>query len=144
MILLDANVLLYAYDDAAPQHSRVRSWLEERLTGSEDVAIPWLTLWAFVRISTNLRLSERPLNPEAAFRIVESLIAHPRVIIVEPSPRHAQILEQMVRDGQATGPRVTDAALAALAFEHGARVASTDRDFSRFAGLRWVNPLETR
>jgi len=142
VILLDANILLYAFDAAAPEHPRMRSWLEEHLTGSEDVAIPWITFWAFVRISTNFRLSERPLDPEAAFRVVEGLIGRPQVMIVEPGPRHMQLLEQMVRDGQAAGPRVTDAALAALAIEQGATLASTDRDFSRFPDLRWINPLD--
>jgi hypothetical protein len=141
VILLDVNILLYAYDEASSHYREVQPWLEALLSGPEDVGVPWLTLWAFVRISTNPRISETPLDPRAAIRTLQDLLAGPRVRIVEPGPHHIRILEKLVVDGQASGPRVTDAALAALAIEHGATLASTDRDFSRFPNLRWINPL---
>ena len=141
MILLDVNILLYAYDETASHHRRIRLFLQELLSSGEEVGIPWLTLWAFVRIATNSRISETPIEPRAAIGILQELLAWPRVKIVEPGPHHIHILEELVVKGQASGPRVTDAALAALAIEYGAALASTDRDFSRFPDLRWVNPL---
>jgi uncharacterized protein len=141
VILLDVNILLYAYDREASHHAEIRIWLEELLTSSTEIGVAWLTIWAFVRISTNSRINEEPLTPRVAFRTLNELLARPDVAIIEPGRRHIQILEQLVIDGQAAGPRVTDAALAALAIEHGATLASTDRDFSRFPDLRWINPL---
>ena len=144
MILLDVNILLYAYDETSSHYGEVQPWLEALLSGPEDVGVAWLTLWAFVRISTNPRINLTPLEPRAAIGVLQDLLAWPRVRIVEPGPHHIPLLEELVVNGQASGPRVTDAALAALAIEHGATLASTDRDFSRFPNLRWINPLSAR
>ena len=141
MIILDANVLLYAYNADASQHIETRHWVEKQLDGADPIGIPWMTLWGFVRISTNPRLTRIALGTDEVFLAVRELLTHPLVTIVEPGPRHAEILEALVRGAKATGPLVTDAALAALAIEYGATLASTDRDFSRFPNLRWVNPL---
>jgi toxin-antitoxin system PIN domain toxin len=143
VILLDVNILLYAYDEASSYHGAIRPWLQELLSGPEEIGIPWLTFWGFVRISTNPRITETPLEPRAAIGIVRDLLTWPGVKIVEPGAHHIDILEELVIKGQAPGSRVTDAALAALAIEHGAAIASTDRDFSRFPDLRWINPLDT-
>ena len=141
MILLDVNILLYSFDETSSQHRTLAPWLQTLLSGPEEVGIPWLTLWAFVRIATNPRITETPLEPRAAIAVLRELLEWPRVRIIEPGPHHVHILEELVVEGQASGPRVTDAALAALAIEHGATLASTDRDFSRFPSLRWINPL---
>ena len=141
MIVLDANILLYAYDEGSSHYREVQPWLDALLNGPENIGVPWLTLWAFIRVSTNSRISETPLDPRAAISTVRDLLAWPRVRIIEPGLHHGRILEDLIIEGQSTGPRVTDAALAALVIEHGATLASTDRDFSRFPNLRWVNPL---
>ncbi len=141
MIIVDANLLLYAYDPDSPQHQGSRRWLEEVLSGSGLVRFPWLTLWAFLRISTNPRVFVRPLSPAEAHGAVMSWLEQPNAGIVEPGDRHLEILGALLRDGQAVGPLVMDAVLAALAIEHGATLCSTDRDFARFAGLDWRNPI---
>ena len=141
MILLDANILLHAYDADAAHHGAARKWLEKAVSGPESVGIPWLVLWAFVRISTNLRVNVAPLPVSDAFQIVRSLLAHPNVNVIEPGARHAEILERLSTTYQVSGPMLTDALLAALALEHGATFVSTDRGFARFTELRWVNPL---
>jgi toxin-antitoxin system PIN domain toxin len=141
VIILDANILLYAYNADASHHLNMRTWLEHRLDASDPIGIPWVTLWSFLRISTNPRLTRLALGTEEVFQAFRELLANPQVSVIEPGPRHAEILEQLVRHAGATGPRVTDAALAALAIEYGATLASTDRDFSRFPDLRWINPL---
>ena len=141
MTLLDANVLLYAYNADAPEHERARGWLESLFASPEWIGLPWLTLWAFLRISTNPRLFPRPLRAEEAFGILDGWLRLPRVRVVEPGPRHLELLERLVIGNQAAGGLLTDAALAALAFEQGAVLASTDQDFSRFPDLRWMNPL---
>ena len=141
MIVLDANVLLYAYDADASHHAAARKWLEQAVAGPESIGIPWLGLWAFVRVSTNSRLHAAPLAVTDAFQIVRTFLAHPNVNVVEPGPRHAEILERLTATYQATGPLLTDAALAAIALEQGATLASADRGFARFTELHWVNPL---
>ena len=144
MILVDANLLLYAYHPRAEQHEKSRTWLEAVLSGSDLVRFAWLTLWAFLRIATSPRVFERPLSAAEAEAVISSWLAQPVVGILEPGERHWDILRGLVRDSQATGPLVMDVVLAAIALEHGATVCTTDRDFSRFSGLRWTNPLDER
>jgi toxin-antitoxin system PIN domain toxin len=141
MILVDANLLLYAYHPRAPQHEKSRAWLEAALSAPELIRFAWLTLWAFLRIATNPRAFERPLSTSEAEAAISSWLAQPAAGILEPGERYWDILRQLVRDGQTTGPLVMDAVLAAIAIEHGATIFTTDRDFSRFSGLRWTNPL---
>ena len=144
MILVDANLLLYAYHERAEQHDASRAWLESVLSGPEMVGFAWLTLWAFLRIGTNPRVFERPFSISEAEAVVSSWLAQPAAGILEPEERHWEILRRLIREGQATGPLVMDAVIAAIALEHGATLCTTDRDFSRFTGLKWMNPLATR
>jgi len=139
--LVDANLLIYAYHPRAEQHERSRAWLEATLSGAELVRFAWLTLWAFLRISTNPRVFERPLSVSEAEAAISSWLAQPSAGVLEPGERHWDILRSLVREGQAAGPLVMDAVLAAIALEHGATLYTTDRDFSRFPRLRWSNPL---
>ena len=141
MTLLDVNVLLYAYDKDAPNHLAAAQWIKHLFLGSETIGLPWITLWAFVRISTNPRVLNNPKTAHEAVQIVREWLALPGVVVVQPGPRHLELLERLVIDNRAAGPLTTDAALAAMAIEHGATLASTDRVFSRFPDLRWVNPI---
>jgi toxin-antitoxin system PIN domain toxin len=144
MILPDANLLLYAYHPRAAEHAASRAWLEAALSGPDLVRFAWLTLWAFLRISTNPRAFSRPLSAAEAEAAVSSWLERPVAGILEPGERHWEILRGLLRTGQTVGPLVMDAALAALAIEHGATLYTTDTDFSRFPGLAWKNPLERR
>jgi uncharacterized protein len=141
MILVDVNLLLYAYDAAAERHEASRAWLEDTLSGSQLVRFAWLTLWAFVRIATSPRVFLRPLSTADAAAAVSRWLAQPSVAVLEPGERHWEILQRLMKEGQIRGPRVTDAALAALAVEHGATLHTADRDFARFPGLKWANPI---
>lgn len=142
MILPDINILVYAYSSDFPQHPAARAWLEDLFNGPQTAATSWLTLWGFVRITTNPRALPKPYSPEQALRVARTLLE--ASVLLEPGPRHMDLLQSMVTDGQASGSRVSDAALAALAIEHGATLASTDRDFSRFAGLKWIHPMDSQ
>jgi toxin-antitoxin system PIN domain toxin len=139
--LLDANILLYAYNSAAEQHQRARRWLEDALAGSEPVALCWPTILAFVRIATNPRAVIRPLSIAEACGIVDGLLAVPSATLLLPTERHWEILGRLLAAGQAIGPLVSDAHLAAFAVEHGATLITNDRDFARFANLRVEYPL---
>lgn len=142
MILLDANILLYAYNSDDPQHRRASEWLRSLFAGKELMGLALVTLWAFLRVSTNPRLWPNPKSAEESFRLIRGWLEVPGVVMVKPGPRHLQLLEQVIIDSYVTGSLVSDAVLAAIAIEHAATLASTDRDFRRFSGLRWVNPLE--
>lgn len=141
MILIDANLLLYAYHPRADQHEKSRVWLEAVLSDRELVRFAWLTLWAFLRISTNPRVFEHPLSIFEAKTAVSSWLAQPVAGIIEPGERHWEILGEILHHGQASGPLVMDAVIAALAIEHGATVCTTDRDFARFPDVQWTNPI---
>ena len=140
MIVLDVNILLYAYDATSPLHDRARSWLEGVFSGAEPIGLPWQTIGAFLRIVTNPRLA-RHVTPQEAGIVIDSWLEHPLVVVLTPGDYHWPLLRQMVIEGQAAGPLVTDAQLAALAIENGGVLYSADRDFARFPGLRWINPL---
>ena len=135
------RVMLYAYHPDAAQHEASRRWLEAELSGTQLVRFAWHTLWAFLRIATSPRVFERPLSVAEAAAVVSSWLERPTVGILEPGEEYWRILQRLMQDGQATGALVMDAALAALAIEHGATLHTTDRDFGRFAGLAWKNPL---
>ena len=141
MILVDVNLLLYAYHPRAEQHQASRARLEAALSGPDLVRFAWLTLCAFLRIATNPRVFERPLSTSEAEAAISSWLGQPAAGILDPGERHWDILRGLVRDRQAAGLLVMDADLAAIALEHGATVCTTDRDFSRFSGLKWTNPL---
>jgi toxin-antitoxin system PIN domain toxin len=141
MIILDANILLYAYNSDAPQQKAAAQWLGKLLDGGELIGLPWITVWAFIRISTNARFWANPRPAKEAFAIIAEWLTQPGVVPIQPGPLHAEILQKLVLENSATGPLVTDAVLAALAMEHGAELASTDRGFSRYQDLRWQNPL---
>lgn len=141
MILVDANLLIYAYHPRSEHYAASRAWLEDVLAGPEPVRFAWVTLWAFLRISTNPRIFERPMTTAEAEAAVSAWLAQPAAGILEPGERHWEILRRLLGEGQATGPLVTDAAIAAIAIEHGSVLCTTDRDFARFPALKWKNPL---
>ena len=142
MILLDANLLLYAYDSESPYHEPSRSWLESTLSSGRAVRLALVTLLAFVRIASDRRIYTHPLSPEEACSLVEQWLALPNVRLLQPGPRAWRLLSTMCEEGQAKGAMVMDAHIAALAMEHGASIATTDRDFTRFPGIELVNPVK--
>jgi toxin-antitoxin system PIN domain toxin len=140
MILIDANLLVYAWNRAAPQHGRASTWLQDRLNGLTGVGIPWTSLLAFVRLVSNRRIFERATAVDEAWRQVEEWLGLPNVWIPEPAQRHQEILRTLIPEA-GKAEIVPDAYLAALAIEYGLVLQTTDRDFARFSGLRWENPL---
>ncbi len=141
MILVDANLLLYAANHSAPEHARARSWLDERLSGVARVGLPWPSLMAFVRLASNPVVVRQAVTPAVAWRQVAAWLACESVWIPEPGPDHAEILAGLLGRAWMTSRLVPDAHLAALAIEHGLTLCSTDGDFAKFPGLAWKNPL---
>lgn len=140
MIVIDANILLYAHDSSSPRHAAALNWLTATINGPEQVGLGLVTILAFLRIATDHRIVNRPLPAAEAISIVEEWLDRPNVTLIGPTGRHWRTLAEQVDRGQAKGPLLMDAHLAALAREHGAVLATTDRDFRRFDGLRTIDP----
>ena len=140
-MLVDANILLFAADENSRFHPTARQWLEDTLRGTERVGLPWQSLGAFLRLSTNPRVYPRPLAPEVAWAQVRTWLALDTVWVPSPGSSYAEILGRLVLGYDIRGNLVPDAQLAALGLEHGLAICSADTDFARFTGIEWVNPL---
>ena len=141
MIILDVNVLLYAYSTVSPEHARARKCIEDVFSGDTLIGLPWQTISAFIRILTHPNVPGVRHPVKEILAIVEGWIEQPNVRLLSPGERHWTIFQEMLLKGQARGPMTTDAQLAALTIESGGVLYTTDRDFARFPGLRWRNPL---
>ncbi len=141
MIVLDANILLHAYDSASPLHLQARAWVEHEFSGSQPIGLPWQTANAFLRIMTNPKFPGERFSLPRAVDTVDRWLEQPNVHLLIPGDDHWQIFRRMIVEGQALGPLITDAQLAALTIEYGGVLHTTDRDFTRFPSLRWKNTL---
>lgn len=143
-MLVDANILLYAVDEESRFHQPAREWLDTALNGARRVGIPWVSLTAFVRISTNPRALTSPLQPAEAWDLVEDWLDAPAAWVPAPGAGHRAILGRLIGDLDLRGGLVSDAVLAALCIEHGLQIVSADTDFARFPELTWLNPVAPR
>ena len=141
MILVDANLLIYAVNKDLPQHKQARAWWEQALSGAGAVGLPWVSLMAFLRVCTNPRVFENPLSPEQALTFIDEWLDRPNVSIVAPDAGRWAIVKNLLRQTGTAGNLTTDAHIAALALEHGCTVCSADNDFKRFPGVAHINPL---
>jgi toxin-antitoxin system PIN domain toxin len=141
VILVDANILIYAHVGSFPQHEVARQWLDQQLNGTARVGLPWASILAFMRLVTNPRVFERPEPMADAWRQVVGWLGCETVWMPQPTERHAELLGAILALPGVHANLVPDAHLAALAVEHGLIMCSTDGDFARFPGLRWMNPL---
>ncbi|HVW07320.1 MAG TPA: TA system VapC family ribonuclease toxin [Bryobacteraceae bacterium] len=141
MTIVDANILLYAYDSSAAQNPAAVAWLNDLFQTGETVGLPWVVIWAFLRVTTNPRLLRGAKPVPEIFSVISEWLKQPGIVLLNPGPLHADILNRLLSDYGVAGPMVSDAVIAALALEYGATVASTDQDFRRFPEVRWINPL---
>jgi toxin-antitoxin system PIN domain toxin len=141
VILVDVNLLLYATNGASSQHAAAREWLDAQLKSAAPMGLPWMSLLAFLRLTTNQRAFPHALSMADAWQQVTAWLDCDTVWTPQPTERHAEVLGQLLSLPGVHGNLVPDAHLAALAIEHGLMLCSTDGDFARFPGLRWSNPL---
>ena len=141
MILVDANILIYATDPRSEWHRKARTWLDAQLSGETQVGLAWESLLAYMRVATNPRIYERPQSVSTAWQHVEEWLDCERVWIPVPGGGHRAILAGLLGSLGGGHKLIPDAHLAALAIEHGLALCSSDGDFARFQGLSWVNPL---
>jgi uncharacterized protein len=141
LILVDANILIYAHVSSFAQHDAARFWLDRQLNGVPRVGLPWPSLCAFLRLVTNPRVFEHPEPIADAWTQVLAWLACETAWVPQPTERHTELLGAFLALPGVHGNLVPDAHLAALALEHGLTLCSTDGDFARFPGLAWRNPL---
>jgi toxin-antitoxin system PIN domain toxin len=141
VILVDANLLIYAVDRDSVHHKAARHWLEETLSGTTRVGLAWVVILAFLRITTRGDVVRNPLSTEEALAYVDSWLQQPFVRTVSPAESHWPLLRTLMASSGTAGNLTSDAHLAALALEHGCAIYSTDHDFKRFPGIEHVNPL---
>ncbi|BBZ09952.1 type II toxin-antitoxin system VapC family toxin [Mycobacterium branderi] len=140
MKIVDANVLLYAVNSSAEHHAASQRWLDGALGGGDIVGLAWVPLLAFIRLATKHGLFPSPLRPEEATAQVTEWCHAPGAVVVNPTPRHSDVLAGLLAKVGTGGNLVNDAHLAALAVEHRASIVSYDSDFGRFDGPRWTTP----
>ena len=141
MVVPDANVLLYAVDTRSAHHEESLAWLDSSLGGGEAVGFSWTVLLAFIRVATSPTILPNPLSADEATAQVQAWLGAPAAVVLEPTTRHGDLLRGMLIESGTAGNLTTDAHLAVLAMERGYVLHTTDADFARFPGLRWVNPF---
>jgi len=141
VIVPDLNLLVYAYNLDAPGHRRAKAWWESCLSEARPVGLPWVVTLGYLRLTTSRRVLVDPFTAQEALGHIRSWLERPQVQILQPGSRHLDLLDGLMQESQASGDLTTDVHLAALAIEHQAELHTNDGDFSRFPGLRWVNPL---
>lgn len=141
MILTDVNVLVYAHRADAPGHPAYREWLEALINGDAAFGFSELVLSGFLRVVTHLRVFNPPSDLDSAFAFAQAIRSQPNAVLISPGPRHWEIFKRLCGGASVKGNLVPDAYLAALAIESGCEWISTDRDYSRFPGLKWRHPL---
>lgn len=141
MIIPDVDLLVYAHNRAAKGHEPARAWWEDLIEREQPVGLAWAVMLGFVRLVTHPAVLVAPLAPVDALTYVRGWLDQSNVRIVEPGPRHLDLLDEIFRATGVAGSLTTDTHLAALAIEHQAELHSNDADFARFPGLRWRNPI---
>jgi toxin-antitoxin system PIN domain toxin len=141
LIIPDANLFLYAYNQRSPQFVAAARWLEVTLSGDVEVGIPFQSILAFLRIATNPNLVSFAISMPRALDIVDVWLDQSEVRLIHPGPAHWSIYRRLCLHAAIGARLTTDAHLATLAIEHDATLMTVDADFARFPGLRWHNPL---
>jgi uncharacterized protein len=141
MVVPDINLIVFAYNEAAPRHDAARAWWEGLMAGREPVGLPWAVVLGFIRLVTHPAVLEAPLSARAAVERVRHWFTREQVLTLDPGPRHLQIIERLFEATAVAANLTTDTHLAALAIEHQCELHSNDMDFGRFPGLRWRDPL---
>lgn len=141
MKVLDVNVVLAAHRQDHPDHPVARAWLDRLVAGDEQFGVPWSVWWSFLRLASHPRVFPMPTPIGDSLDFATAVRAQPGHLPAEPGPRHLDCLQEACRRGEATADLVPDAVLAAVALEHGATVVSFDRDFARFDGIDWEQPV---
>ncbi len=141
MVIVDVNVLIYAFRVDTPQHDRALSWLAHALGDpAEEIVVPDLIWVGFARIATNARIFQEPSTIAEVTAFAEAVITQPTYRSIPGLALGIAPLFALMAEADARGDLVTDTYIAAVARQLGAAVATFDRDFRRFDDLALVTP----
>jgi toxin-antitoxin system PIN domain toxin len=142
VIAVDTNILIYAHREESAFHAAAARCMAILAEGSSPWALPWPCVHEFLSVVTNPRIFIHPTPVDRALDQVEAWRESPSIALLAEPEAYWQALRAIVEKGRIAGPRIHDARIAALCVEHRVReLWSADRDFSRFSGLKVVNPL---
>jgi uncharacterized protein len=141
MILLDVNILLYAHSESSPRHRQAREWIEKVMAEREEIGLPWSTIHGFLRVVTNPAAYTRPRDLASACQVIDDYLVHSNVSTIEPAPDYWKLFRRVLTESQAGHRLLPDAHLASLALQHNAAICTNDKDFTRFRGVRVINPV---
>jgi toxin-antitoxin system PIN domain toxin len=144
MLLIDVNVLVYAHRADSPGHTEFRKWLQDVMESDQAYGVMDLVLSGFLRVVTHPRVFNPPSPMFSALAFANEIRSQPNCVVVSPGERHWEIFTRLCHVAGTKGNLVADAYLAAVAIESGCEWITTDRDYSRFPGLRWRHPLSRR
>lgn len=142
MKVVDVNVLIYAVNRRSAHHEKVRQWWESAISAGESIGLAWVVIVGFLRLTTQRGVLDRPVTPEVAIALVDDWLAQPNIRLLSELDGHWDLLRGFLQQVGTAGNLTNDAHLAAIAIANGATLISADRDFSRFTGLRWENPID--
>jgi hypothetical protein len=143
VILPDLNLLLYAYNPHSIQHSVALKWWSDAINGQEVIGLPHEIMLGFIRISTHPKMGPAAVKLLKARQVVETWLDMTHVKILIPQTDHSMKVITLLEKCHGSGTLTSDASLAVYAMENRATLYSNDSDFSRFNGLKWINPLES-
>ena len=141
MIIPDANLLLYAYDEESPFHEGAKIWCERVMTGPDPVVLLPAVIFGFVRIATHPKVFASPLSVQEAETHVMSWLALPHVRVMDMLDEDVKSALSLLRAAGTAGNLTSDAQIAAVGVRLDATVHTADLDFARFRGVRFSNPL---
>lgn len=141
MIVPDNNLLVYAYDTTSPHHGAAARWWTDCMTGAEEIGMPGVVMFGFVRLVTHPRIFQQPMTAASAAAKVRAWLARPQVRILQPGYGHVESVLSLLELAGTAANLTTDAQIAALAIQERAVLHTNDTDFLRFPGLQWLNPL---
>jgi toxin-antitoxin system PIN domain toxin len=143
MVVLDANILVYAFNKEAQERDICVAWLEATTHQGVSIGLPWVSLLAFLRIVTNSKSIPKPATIKQASDFIASLLVNENYTIIEAGQESFSIFSKLCVQVSITPKLFTDAYLASLALEQQATLVSADYDFARFVplGLKWFNPV---
>lgn len=144
MIVLDVNVLVAAFRADHEFHDHARGWLMDALRRGVPIAVPDLVWVGFVRICANPRVFSVASTIAEATAFARALAAQRSYVHLGGLRDDIEPFFAEVEDASAAANLATDAYIAAVALEWAAEVATFDRDFRRFDGLRIVQPSLAR
>jgi toxin-antitoxin system PIN domain toxin len=139
---VDANILLYASNTEAPEYKKALAFLEDRSRDADLMCLTWPALMAYHRMATHPAIFRQPLDPNEAWKNIQSLLALPRVRVIGEEDGFAELYLDLTSDLNIRGNLVPDGHIATILRQHGVgRIYTADSDYRKFAFLEVINPL---